>query len=119
MKKILIIEDNESNRDLLSFLLEHSRFEVVTATDGVEGVETAVKERPDLILMDIQMPNLDGLKATRKIRENQQTKDIPIIAVTSYVMPGDREKILSAGCNGYIGKPIDTDTIVDEIKKYL
>ena len=119
MKKILIREDNESNRDLLSFLLEHSRFKVITARDGVEGVKTALEEMPDLILMDIQMPHLDGLKATREIRQHNRMKDTPIIAVTSYVMPGDREKIMAAGCNGYIGKPINTDTIVDEIKQYL
>ena len=119
MKKILIIEDNDSNRELLSFLLAHSRFEVITAKDGVEGVETALQELPDLILMDIQMPHLDGLKATREIRKDSRLKDVPIIAVTSYVMPGDKEKIMASGCSGYIGKPIDTDTIVDEIKKYL
>ena len=119
MKKILIIEDNDSNRELLSFLLAYNRFEVITARDGVEGVKKAREELPDLILMDIQMPHLDGLKATREIRRDSRLKDVPIIAVTSYVMPGDREKIMASGCNGYIGKPIDTDTIVDEIKHFL
>jgi len=119
MKKILIVEDNPSNLDLLTFLLEGSGFTVISAADGLSGVQKALTELPDMVLMDIQLPKLDGMQATKKIRKDIRLKKIPIIAVTSYAMPGDREMAIKAGCNGYIEKPIDTDTFVGEIKQYL
>jgi len=118
-KRILVIEDNENNLYLFRTILRKSGFEVIEARDGAEGVELAVKEKPDLILMDMQLPVLDGYKATKKIKSMEETKNITIIAVTSYAMKGDREKALDAGCDGYIEKPIKHKTFVAEIKKYL
>jgi two-component system, cell cycle response regulator DivK len=92
---------------------------VIKARNGQEGVDLAIKENPDLILMDIQLPDFDGLETTRRIRKSHSTADVPIIALTSYAMAGDRQKALKAGCNGYIEKPINPDTIMDEIEKYL
>ena len=119
MKRILVVEDNETNRYLIGFMLEKSGYEVIEARDGAEGIALAVQEKPDLILMDIQLPDMDGLEATRRIRASEAESDIPIIALTSYAMPGDREKALAAGCNGYITKPIDVETFIAEIEKYL
>jgi CheY-like chemotaxis protein len=119
MKKILVVEDNENNRYMMKFLLEENGYQVIEAKDGVEGVKMAVIEKPDLILMDIQLPLLDGYKATKQIKANKKTCNIPIIAVTSYAMVGDREKILKAGCNGYIEKPINPEIFIEEVKQYL
>ncbi len=119
MKRILVVEDNEDNIRLVRFILERSGYEVIEARDGAEGVALAVKEKPDLVIMDIQLPDIDGLEATKRIRASEADSDIPIIALTSYAMPGDREKALAAGCNGYITKPIDVDTFIAEIEKYL
>jgi two-component system cell cycle response regulator DivK len=106
MRKILVIEDNESNMKLASFLLENAGYLVLKATDAELGIELAIKEQPDLILMDVQLPGMDGLQATRVLKENPLTKQIHIIAMTALVMAGDREKIMDAGCNGYVAKPI-------------
>ena len=119
MKRILVVEDNEQNRHLISFILKHSGYEVIEAVNGEEGVQLAIKEKPDLILMDIQLDDMDGLEATKRIRESEADGEIPIIAVTSYAMVGDREKALSAGCSGYIEKPIDPDIFLAEIEKFL
>ncbi|MBN1383514.1 MAG: response regulator [Elusimicrobia bacterium] len=119
MKKILVVEDNEKNMYLISFLLEKNNYEVIKATRGEEGVEIALKEKPDLVLMDIQLPGIDGLEATKKIRTSQSGREIPIIAVTSYAMSGDREKLIKGGCTGYIEKPINIEAFLLEIKKYL
>jgi two-component system, cell cycle response regulator DivK len=119
MTKILVIEDNDKNRYLISFILKGSGYEVVEAITGEEGVETAVREYPDLILMDIQLPGIDGYETTRRIRSLPAGVKIPIIALTSYAMTGDRERALAAGCTGYVEKPINPDTITDEIRKYL
>lgn len=119
MKIILVIEDNENNRYLIGFILRKNGYEVIEARTGEEGVELAIKEKSDLILMDIQLPGIDGLETTRRIRESKADGEVPIIALTSYVMAGDRERALKAGCNGYIEKPINPDTFIDEIKKYL
>ncbi len=119
MKKILIIEDNENNRYMLKFILEANGYDVIQATDGLKGVNLAISEMPDLILMDIQLPVLDGYEATRQIKSNKKTNKIPIIAVTSYAMIGDKEKTIRAGCNGYIEKPINPETIIEEIEKFL
>jgi CheY-like chemotaxis protein len=87
--------------------------------EGTVGVELAVKEKPDLVIMDIQLPDIDGLEATKRIRASKADSDIPIIALTSYAMAGDREKALAAGCTGYIEKPINPETFISEIEKYL
>ena len=119
MKKILVIEDNDTNLYLIKYILKHHGFEVIEAKDGVSGVETAAREIPDLILMDIQLPVIDGYEATRRIREHEATKDIPILAITSFALTGDREKVFAAGCNGYLEKPINPETIIEEISKFL
>ena len=119
MKRILVIEDNETNMYLISFILRKNGHEAIEARTGEEGVELAIKEKPDLVLMDIQLPGIDGLEATKRIRESKADGTIPIIALTSYAMAGDREKALKAGCTGYIEKPINPDTFMNEIEKYL
>lgn len=118
-RRVLLIEDNEQNRYLVTFLLEGRGYEVATAVDGAVGVEMAARLLPDLILLDIQLPTMDGYEVARALRSNQALDAVPIIAVTSYAMEGDREKALAAGCNGYIEKPIDPDTFVAEIERYL
>jgi len=119
MKKVLVIEDNEINVYLMRTILQKLGHQVIEAQDGFAGVELAIAERPDLILMDIQLPGLDGYGATKKIRAIEETKDIPIIAITSYAMVGDREKILAAGCTAYIEKPIEPESFIEELNKYL
>ena len=106
-KEYLLVEDNPVNRRLAVFLLRAHGYEVREATTALEALEMLEKERPDLIVMDIQLPGMDGLEATRKLKEQPATADIPVIAVTSYAMKGDREKALAAGCAGYVTKPID------------
>ena len=175
MKRILVVEDNDDNMLLVRFMLEETGYEVIEARDGAEGVALAVQEKPDLVIMDIQLPDIDGLEATRRIRNlecglrnkieegpyseseipgpdladqddvmekevweasksngiskstraragrnlKSQIKKIPIVALTSFAMAGDREKTLAAGCTGYIEKPINPDTFMEEIEKYL
>jgi len=119
MKKILVVEDNEINMYLSCRILKSSGYEVIEARSGEEGVELAIKERPDLIIMDIQLPGIDGLEATKRLRKSEANGEVPIIALTSYAMAGDRKKALSAGCTGYIEKPINPDTFISEIKKFL
>jgi len=118
-KKILVVEDNGKNRYLISFILEKNGFEVVTANDGLEGVEAAKRQLVDLIIMDIKMQKMDGYEATRRIRKLEGYQSVPIIALTSYAMAEDKKKALDAGCDGYIAKPIDPETFMDEIRKYL
>jgi two-component system cell cycle response regulator DivK len=118
-KRILIVEDNEQNLYMFRFLLETSGYEVSTARDGVAGVERAITEKPDLILMDMQLPEIDGYEALQRIRQHVETRRIPVVAVTSYAMVGDREKILAAGCAGYIEKPVSPETFVVEVEKYF
>jgi two-component system cell cycle response regulator DivK len=119
MKRILIVEDNESNLYLTRFILEKNGYQVIEARGGIQGVELAIKEKPDLILMDIQLPDINGLEAVRKIRASKIDRDIPIVALSSYAMVGDREKALAAGCTGYIEKPINPDTFMAEIERFL
>jgi CheY-like chemotaxis protein len=118
-KKILYIEDNEQNLYLVQFILEKHGFQVHAARDGQEGVETAAAQQPDLILLDIQLPKMDGYAVARQLRANPVLAGIPIIAVTSYAMAGDPEKALAAGCDGYIEKPINPDTFLEQVKQYL
>lgn len=114
--RILLIEDNEQNRYLTSFLLERHGYQVESAVDGPKGVQAAASHPPDIILLDIQLPQMDGHAVARALRELRALDATPIIAVTSYAMVGDREKSLAAGCDGYIEKPIDPDTFVDTIR---
>ena len=116
---ILLIEDNEQNRYLATFLLERHGYEVASAPDGLQGIEAAKTAIPALILLDIQLPMMDGYAVAQALREIESLRDIPIIAVTSYAMVGDREKCLAAGCNGYIEKPINPETFIAEIEMFL
>jgi len=117
--KILVIEDNEQNLYLLTFILKNNGYEVVQARDGREGIELAGRVKPALILLDIQLPVMDGYTMARELKSNPALADVPILAVTSYAMAGDREKCLGAGCVGYLTKPIDPETFVAEMEKYL
>jgi two-component system, cell cycle response regulator DivK len=119
IKNILLIEDNEQNRYLATFLLEKRGYTIVQAPDGKSGIELAGRTLPQLILLDIQLPIMDGYSVARELRKNAALAAVPIVAVTSYAMPGDREKALAAGCNGYIEKPINPETFVDDIEHYL
>lgn len=119
MKKILVVEDNEKNMYLISFILEKAGYQVIKAATGEAGVEAAVRELPDLILMDIQLPGIDGLETTKRIRQSRADGRVPIIALTSFAMAGDRDRLLQAGCSGYIEKPIDPETIIKEIGTYF
>jgi two-component system cell cycle response regulator DivK len=118
-KTILLIEDNEQNRYLATFLLEKHGYVVRTASDGPTGIEKAGAILPHLILLDIQLPFMDGYAVAHALRKIPALKDTPIVAVTSYAMPGDREKTIAAGCNGYIEKPINPETFVTEIERHL
>ena len=118
-EKILIVEDNPLNLELIVDILQVRGYEIFTATTGKESIELAKKAMPDLILMDMQLPVLDGYEATRRIRQDPQLKSIPIVALTSYAMRGDKERIFEAGCNGYIAKPIDTRKIIKQIREFL
>ena len=119
MKKVIVIEDNETNLYLIRTILQKLGHQVIEARDGFTGVDLAQAEIPDLILMDIQLPGLDGYEATRKLRALEATKKIPIIAITSYAMVGDREKTLAAGCTAYIEKPIDPESFIEVLREYL
>jgi two-component system cell cycle response regulator DivK len=118
-KTILLIEDNAQNSYLTTFLLESQGFAVVSASDGAAGIELAKQTLPDLILLDIQLPMMDGYAVARALRAIESLQLTPIVAVTSYAMVGDREKCLAAGCNGYIEKPINPETFVAEISTFL
>ncbi|MCX7680101.1 MAG: response regulator [Spirochaetes bacterium] len=118
-KKILYIEDNEQNYYLVQFILKHHEYEVLWAKDGKEGIEMAARIQPDLILLDIQLPIVDGYAVAKAIRRNPQLEDIPIVALTSYAMLGDREKAIEAGCTGYIEKPIKPEIFANQIKAYF
>jgi two-component system cell cycle response regulator DivK len=117
--KILLVEDNEMNRDMLSRRLLRRGFEVVLAADGQEGVAMAAQEAPDLILMDMSLPVTDGWQATRLIRANEQTRAIPVIALTAHAMAGDRDRALAAGCDDYDTKPVDFQRLLGKIAGLL
>ena len=119
MAKILIIEDNEQNLYLETFILQKNGHEIVQARNGEKGIALAAQIAPDLILLDIQLPGMDGYTVAEELRKNPRIAKIPIIAVTSYAMTGDRERILEAGCTSYIEKPINPDTFHLEITQFL
>ena len=119
MKKVLVIEDNSDNLRLITYALQRYGYEVIAAETGLRGVELAIAERPAFILMDINLPDIDGLEATRRIRKSGADGTIPIIAITSNAMAGDKNQSLAAGCSGYFEKPIDPLTIMDKIHALL
>jgi two-component system cell cycle response regulator DivK len=116
-KCVLVIEDTENNRRILNDLLTHAGFKVVEAVDGEKGVAMAAECRPDVILMDIQLPTIDGYEATRRIKANPELRHIPIIAVTSYALSGDESKAIASGCNGYIAKPFSPRAVLAKIRE--
>jgi two-component system cell cycle response regulator DivK len=118
-RSVLLIEDNEQNRYLVTFLLERSGFTVRAFADGAGGIEDARTRIPALILLDIQLPTMDGYAVARALRKHDALRGTPILAVTSYAMPGDRERALEAGCTSYIEKPINPETFVDEVERAL
>ena len=117
--KVLIIEDNEQNMYLLTFLLEKHGYEVIQAVDGRQGIDMAEQNLPALVLLDIQLPVMNGYEVARELKKKSAFDTIPIIVVTSYAMPGDREKAIEAGCTGYIEKPINPETFISDFQKFL
>jgi two-component system cell cycle response regulator DivK len=118
-KRILVVEDHEDNRQIVRDLLTNAGFEMIEAEDGEKGVAAAICERPDLILMDMQLPVLDGYEATRRIKANPDLKVVPIIAVTSYALSGDEAKVIAAGCDAYMPKPYSPRVLLAKIKEFL
>ena len=118
-KTILVIEDNDDNMSLITQLLESAGKTVVKATTGMEGYEKTLELRPDIVLLDIQLPDIEGTEVLQMIRSNKEVEDIAVVAVTSYAMAGDREKLMAAGCNGYIENPIDPFRILEELEIIL
>jgi two-component system cell cycle response regulator DivK len=118
-KRILVIEDTEDNRQIVRDLLESAGYELIEALDGLEGVAAAEHEHPDLILMDIQLPGIDGYEATRRIRAVPALATVPIIAVTSYALSGDEAKTRAAGCDGYVAKPFSPRQLLAKIREFL
>jgi two-component system cell cycle response regulator DivK len=119
MPKILLVEDNEMNRDMLTRRLERRGFQVVSAVDGRAGVAMGEKEAPDLILMDMSLPDLDGWEATRLLKSSSQTRSIPIIALTAHAMSGDRERAIEAGCDDYDTKPVELGRLLEKIDSLI
>jgi two-component system cell cycle response regulator DivK len=118
-KKILIVDDNQDSRELVVKILKTRGYQTIEALDGEEALEKAVAERPDLILMDRSLPKIDGYEVTRRLKNQDEFKDIPIVALTAHAMRGDREKALEAGCEGYISKPINVRELPELIMSYL
>jgi two-component system, cell cycle response regulator DivK len=118
-RQILLIEDNEQNRYLVTYLMQSRDWNIVHAADGPSGIDKARELKPVLILLDIQLPGMDGYEVATNLRADPALAEIPIIAVTSYAMPGDRQRCLAAGCTGYIEKPINPSTFVDEVESYI
>ncbi len=119
MSKILLVEDNEMNRDMLSRRLERKDFEVIIAIDGQAGINLSSSESPDLILMDLSLPIIDGWEATRQIKANPATQSIPVIALTAHAMAGDEQKALAAGCDDYDTKPVNFKRLLEKIENLL
>jgi CheY-like chemotaxis protein len=118
MKRILVVEDVEFNRDLIVQLLEEE-YEILTATNGAEGIQVARRERPDLILMDLSLPVIDGWEATRQIKADQAIRNIPIIALSAHAMTGDEDRARQSGCDDYLSKPLDEDRLFEKLAKFL
>jgi len=118
-KRILYIEDNFQNRRLVKKLLKLNGYEMIEAEDGLQGIAIAARERPDLILMDINLPGIDGMEATSRLKSSPDLSHIPIIALTAAAMRGDRERIIAAGCDGYMQKPIDNVQLINTVRSYV
>ncbi|MBW8326825.1 MAG: response regulator [Prolixibacteraceae bacterium] len=117
--KALIIEDNEQNMYMLTFLLENNNYEVFQAFNGLDGIKAAIEHSPDVILLDIQLPQMDGYQIAKELRKKSDLQHIPIVAVTSHAMVGDREKAMESGATGYIEKPIDPDNFIQRMESYF
>jgi two-component system, cell cycle response regulator DivK len=115
MTKVLVIEDNADNLKIISYALRRAGYAVISAERGEEGIELALRESPMFIIMDINLPGIDGVETTRRIRASEADGRIPIVAITSYALAGDRERFLAAGCDGYIEKPVDPITLVERL----
>jgi len=119
MAKVLLVEDNEMNRDMLSRRLVRRGFEVVFAVDGQQGVDLARSEKPDIILMDMSLPVMDGWEATRRVKADDVTRGVPVIGLTAHAMSGDREKAIEAGCDDYDTKPVELDRLIEQMQRLL
>ncbi len=119
MKTALVIEDNENNMVLITRLLEKSGYSTLRAVTGGQGIGMAIERKPDFVILDIQLPDIDGMEVLRRLRATEKTDSIPVIAVTSFAMAGDRERLLSAGCDEYIEKPIDPQRFVSQIRRVI
>lgn len=119
MPSVLVVEDNEMNMQLVEYLLEEGGFRILKATSGEEALEIATADVPDLVLMDIHLPGMDGLAVVRQLRADERTRRVPILALTAHAMRGDRDRFLEAGCDGYISKPIDVGSFIGSISRYL
>ena len=119
MGRILYVEDNAQNMRLVRKILKHAGHEVLEAIDGISGVNTAIRELPDLILMDVNLPDIDGLEATQRIKDCPETAAIPVIALTANAMVGDRERVLQAGCDGYLPKPVSRGELTKTVEEFL
>jgi CheY-like chemotaxis protein len=118
-RKILVIEDNQDNYELVRFLLEHAGHEVIAAFDGVRGLHMAHEQLPDLILLDLAIPEMDGWKAAKVLKEDPETQNIPLVALTAHTLPDELRRAMEAGCDGYIAKPINVETFSEEVDTYL
>ena len=119
IKTVLLVEDNEDNLIVYRTILDHVGYRVIEARDGEEGVARAKADRPDLILMDVSLPKMDGWEATRRIKADEDTREIPIIAVTAHALDDDREKATQVGCDGYLAKPVAPRRVVEEVEKFI
>ncbi|HEY8469379.1 MAG TPA: response regulator [Longimicrobiales bacterium] len=118
-KTVLLVEDNEDNLVVYRTILDHVGYNVLEARDGEEGVSRAREEHPDLILMDISIPKIDGWEATRRLKADEATRDIPVIALTAHALEEDRERAMEAGCDGYLAKPIEPRRVVEEVRRFV
>jgi two-component system, cell cycle response regulator DivK len=118
-RKLLIVEDNQDNRELAIKVLKNKGYEIIEAVDGEEAIEKAISEKPDLILLDISLPKLDGYEVAKRLKSMEEFQEIPIVAFTAHAMKGDREKVIVVGFEGYISKPINVREFPDQIRAYL
>lgn len=119
MKTALVVEDNVDNMELITYILKHHGYETLWADTGMQSIEQLVEAKPDFVILDIQLPDIDGYEVLRRIRATEFGRVVPVIAMTSYAMAGDEEKLLAAGCNGYIEKPIDPKRVMSQIRKVI
>lgn len=119
MKKVLVVEDNNDNREVYVTVLRHYGYDVIEAVNGEQGLQKAQQEKPDIILMDLSLPVIDGWEATKRLKANQELKTIPVIAITAHAMSGDEARALEVGCNGYLSKPCMPKDIISIVKKFI